>query len=57
MPDLHAKRHDRFMTSYLETLEPRILNKDLPLIGKHKSNYIFPISVMVKVFVYFLFYS
>jgi hypothetical protein len=49
MPDVYGKRHDRFMMRYLETLEPGILNKELQLIGKHKSNYIIPLIGIVGV--------
>jgi hypothetical protein len=39
MPDPYDTYHDSFLENYLNTLEPRILNSDRLVVGKHKSGY------------------
>ena len=49
MPALYAQHHDQFLKNYISTLDPNIINKKCLLLGLHKSKYIFPIYVIVKV--------
>ncbi len=39
MPDPFDTHHDSFLENYLNTLEPRILNTDRLVVGKHKTGY------------------
>ncbi len=48
MPEVYSKHHDTFLENYLNTLEPRILNKERLVVGKHKNNYVFPIYIYVR---------
>lgn len=48
MPSLYAKQHNKFIQSYLQTLEARLLNVDRLIPAKSKSDYIAMIVAYVK---------
>lgn len=39
MPEPYDSNHDSFLENYMNTLEPRILNTDRLVVGKHKTGY------------------
>ena len=40
MPKIFANPHDKFIEDYLNTLVPRLLNRDRFVFGKHKNGYL-----------------
>ena len=49
MPHIYSSHHDQFIENYLSTLEPRILNSERYVVGKHKSGYVFALNLFVRV--------
>jgi two-component system, LuxR family, sensor kinase FixL len=39
MPEPYDSNHDSFLENYMNTLEPRILNQDRLVVGKHKTGF------------------
>lgn len=50
MPNIYALNHDKYIESYLEgSREITMVNKEFMVFGKHKSNYIFPCMLTIRV--------
>jgi PAS domain S-box-containing protein len=48
MPQIYAKHHDIFFEEYLTTNELKCPNKERPIFGKYKNNYIFPLYISLQ---------
>ena len=49
MPAIYSKHHDEFVETFVNTNESKVLNKERLVFGKTKSNYIFPVTLLVTV--------
>ena len=49
VPDEIAHLHDGFIKDYLKGEECRIINKDRFILAKHKTQYLIPLQIYVKV--------
>ena len=50
MPNIYAANHDKYIESYLDgSKEVTMINKEFMVFGKHKSNYIFPCMLTIRV--------
>lgn len=52
MPDIFAEKHDEFLRSFHERDNVEISNmfmKPRTVYGKHKSKYIFPVNLTIRV--------
>ena len=49
MPAKFANNHDSYIKNYLTTDKSKIINKTRILVGLHKTGYIFPFNIFLKV--------
>ena len=50
MPNIYSKNHDHFINNCINNNgENKCFQKEKFVFGKHKTNYIFPVYLMVKV--------
>ncbi|EAS07526.3 PAS domain S-box protein (macronuclear) [Tetrahymena thermophila SB210] len=48
MPNIHSKYHDQFLENYLNSTEVKFMNRERYVIGKSKSNYVFPCFLSLR---------
>lgn len=48
MPSPHKENHDKYIKNYLQGGLPKVIGKFRNVAGKHKSGYVFPISLEVE---------
>lgn len=49
MPSILAQHHDGFVSNYLGSMEGNLINKERFVLAKHKTGYLFPVIIFVKV--------
>ena len=52
MPNKLAENHDKYLNNFLATNTSKVINQSRVLIGLHKSGYIFPFNIYLKVIFY-----
>lgn len=49
MSDIYARVHDNFVSNYVSTMKGMMINKDRFVMAKHKTRYLIPVTIHIKV--------
>lgn len=49
MPKILAEYHDSFVSNYLKTMKGNLIDNERFLLAQHKTGYLFPVNIFVKV--------
>lgn len=48
MPEVYAVNHDIFVSKYIETTKGNMINQERRILGRHKTQYLFPTNITIK---------
>lgn len=51
MSDIYARVHDTFVSNYVSTMKGMMINKDRFVMAKHKTRFIIPVTIYIKVYI------